>query len=139
KVLAVDRVAAAADETREIIRGEGGTCETAIADVSLASDVADLVETCLGAFGRVDILHNNVGISSQGGPEDISEEEWDRVFDVNVKGMFLTCRHVLPVMVRQGSGAIVNVSSINSIRDTGLFQLAYNASKGAVNQLTQSV
>jgi NAD(P)-dependent dehydrogenase (short-subunit alcohol dehydrogenase family) len=91
------------------------------------------------AYGRIDILHNNVGILAVGGPEETSEELWDRHIAVNVKSMFLTCKYVLPIMVRQGRGAIVNISSIASIRYTGYPSVAYNASKGAVNQLTQNI
>ena len=139
KILAVDRDEIAATETLDLIRGEGGTCVAAVADVSSDADVRKMTDACIDAFGRVDILHNNVGISSHGSPVEVPEDEWDRVFSVNVKGVYLTCRHILPLMVEQGHGSIINISSINSIRDTGLSQSAYNSSKAAVNQLTQSV
>ena len=74
-----------------------------------------------------------------GGPAEISEEQWDHLFAVNVKGMFLSCKYVLPVMERQGKGAIVNISSFAAIRYTGYPAISYQASKGAVNQLTQSI
>jgi NAD(P)-dependent dehydrogenase (short-subunit alcohol dehydrogenase family) len=94
---------------------------------------------CIKAYGRIDVLHNNVGILAVGGPEEISEEVWDRLLVVNVKSMFLTCKYALPTMVKQAAGAIVNISSIASIRYTGYPSVAYNASKGAVNQLTQNI
>lgn len=139
KVVAVDRHLAAAEETCGLIRSDGGTCAAIPAEVTNASDVAASVEKCVAAFGRIDILHNNVGIAETGGPVEASEESWDRVLDVNVKGMFLTCKHVLPVMVAQGAGAIINISSVAGIRWLGVPYVAYAASKAAVNQLTVSI
>jgi NAD(P)-dependent dehydrogenase (short-subunit alcohol dehydrogenase family) len=138
-VFAVDISQPAVEETESIIQQEGGACVTYRADVSKADEVGTMVERCLETFGRVDILQNNVGILEVGGPVEISEQNWDRVLDVNVKSMFLTCKCVLPIMERQGGGAIVNVSSISSIRYTGYPSVSYNASKGAVNQLTQNI
>ena len=139
RVFAVDNNLAAAEETKAIIDGEGGNCTIYRADVSRADEVKALTENCTGKYGRIDILHNNVGIIQTGGPEEMSEEVWDRHFAVNVKGMFLTCKFVLPIMVKQAAGVIVNISSIASIRYTGYPSVAYNASKGAVNQLTQNI
>src|SRR6267143_1326307 len=71
-----------------------------------------LTEECIKRFGRIDVLHNNVGIAAgDGGPVHLSEEAWDRIHAVNLKGMFLTCKHVLPVMREQRAGVIINVSS----------------------------
>jgi len=139
KILAVDIDAEAAEETRGIIAEEGGTCEVAVADVSDAGAVAAMVERCLAAFGRIDVLQNNVGIVEPGTPEDIDEAAWDRLTAVNVKSMYLTCRHVLPHMVRAGCGAIVNVSSIASFHSLGYSCVSYSASKGAVNAFTRDV
>jgi NAD(P)-dependent dehydrogenase (short-subunit alcohol dehydrogenase family) len=139
KVLAADIRQQAAEETAAIIRSEGGEALAFVADVSKAADVEAMVARCLEVFGRIDILENNVGILSVGGPEELSEETWDREMAVNVRSAFLCCKFVLPVMVRQGGGAIVNTSSIASIRYTGYPSVAYNASKGAINQLTQNI
>lgn len=139
KVLAVDINIAAAQETRRIILGEGGECAVHQTDVSRAEQVKSMVDHCLEVYGRIDILHNNVGILQVGGAEEISEEQWDHMFAVNVKGIFLSCKYVLPVMKRQGKGAIVNISSFAGIRYTGYPAISYHASKGAVNQLTQSI
>lgn len=139
RVAAVDINAEAAEETADLIRGEGGDALVFDADVTDGGRVADLVSQTLSAFGQVDVLHNNVGIIEVGGPVEISEEGWDRVIDVNVKGMFLTCKHVLPHMEERGRGAIVNVSSIASLRYTGYPSVSYNASKGAINQMTQNI
>ena len=138
-VFAVDLNPAAADETKAIIDGEGGTCATHQADVSQSADVEALVERCLDTYGRIDILHNNVGILEVGGCVEASEESWDRVNDVNLKSMFLTCKHVLPQMEGQGGGAIVNISSITAIRWLGVPYVSYSATKAAITQLTQSI
>ena len=139
RVFAVDISPEAAEETQEIIAREGGDCTSHQADVSWSEDVEALVARCLDAYNRVDILHNNVGILHVGGCVELSEEAWDRVVDVNLKSMFLTCKHVLPQMERQGGGAIVNISSITSIRWLGVPYVSYSATKGGVNQLTQSI
>lgn len=139
RIFAVDINLSAAEETRDIITGEGGVCEAYQADVTRSGQVEAMVEACLARFGRIDILLNNVGIVEVGGPVELSEQSWDRIMSVNVKSVFLTCKHCLPVMEKQGGGAVVNVSSIASLRFTGYPSCAYNASKGAVNQLTQNV
>lgn len=90
-------------------------------------------------FDRIDVLHNNVGMAVVGGPVDLPQSEWENAMQLNVASVFLACKHVLPHMIAQGSGAIVNVSSVASIRWLGYAFVAYSASKAAVNQLTQSV
>lgn len=139
KIFAVDIHAAAAEETVKIVQREGGEAASFQADVSRAEEVEALVERCLALYGRIDVLVNNVGILAVGGPEELDEQVWDRHMAVNVKSAFLTSKYVLPVMVKQGTGAIVNISSIASIRYTGYPSAVYNASKGALNQLTQNV
>jgi len=139
KVIAVDLNREAAEETRSIIASEGGHCDSHVADVADAAQIETLVQRCLAIHGRIDILHNNVGIVELGGPVELSEEAWDRVTDVNLKSMFLTCKHVLPVMERQGGGAIVNVSSVSGIRWTGVPYVAYSTTKGAILSFTRSV
>ena len=104
KVLAADLKLDAAVETKRIIESEGGICMAVVGDVSRADDVAAIVDACIRSFGRIDVLHNNVGIVEVGGPVETSEESWDRVNDVNLKSMFLTCKQVLPHMERQGNG-----------------------------------
>src|SRR5262245_3194005 len=107
KVLAVDINLTAAEETREIISDEGGECVAFEADVSRSDQVKDMVARCVETYGGVDVLQNNVGIVQVGGPAETSEENWDRLFEVNMKSMFLTCKEVLPIMERQRSGVIV--------------------------------
>jgi NAD(P)-dependent dehydrogenase (short-subunit alcohol dehydrogenase family) len=128
-----------AEETRGIIAAEGGDAMSFAADVSRAEDMKSLVDGCLKAYGQIDILLNNVGILAVGGPEEMSEEVWDRHLAVNVKSVFLSCKYILPILMRQSTSAIVNISSIASIRYTGYPSAAYNASKGALNQLTQNI
>ncbi|PZU93827.1 MAG: 3-oxoacyl-ACP reductase [Chelatococcus sp.] len=139
KVVAVDLNGAAADATRDIILSEGHEAIAVAADTTRLEDVQRSVEAALAAFGRIDILHNNVGITSQGGPVETSEETWDRVMTVNVKSMFLTCKAVLPVMEAQAAGAVINIGALGGVRWTGYAYCAYAASKGAVNSFTQSI
>ena len=139
RVVAVDVDGDAAAVTRDIIRGEGLEAISVAADVTRLADVQQAVGQALAAFGRIDVLHNNVGITSQGGPIETTEDTWDRVMTVNAKSMFLTCKCVLPVMLEQGSGAIVNIGALGGVRWTGYAYCAYAASKGAVNSFTQSV
>lgn len=138
KVFAVDRDLNAANETRDIILSEGGECVAHCCDVSSAPEVEAMVQACLTAFGRIDVLFNNVGIQVIGGPLEISEVDWDRLMAVNVKSMYLTCRAVIPVMIRRGGGSIINNASTAGIRFT-YANVGYAASKGAVRQLTQNV
>jgi NAD(P)-dependent dehydrogenase (short-subunit alcohol dehydrogenase family) len=107
--------------------------------VSKAQEVKSLADACIKAYGGIDILLNNVGILAVGGPEEMPEEVWDRQLAVNVKSVFLSCKYILPILVRKRGSAIVNISSIASIRYTGYPSVAYNASKGALNQLTQNI
>src|SRR5215470_3735709 len=132
-------VPGARPQTEPFIGAEGGTCEAVAGDVSRADDVTAMVDTCIAAFGRVDVLHNNVGIVEVGGPVETSEESWDRVNDVNLKSMFLTCKHVLPHMVGQGKGAIVNIASVSGVRWLGVPYISYAATKAAIIQFTRVI
>ena len=138
-IIAVDRDRAAAEATRALIAGEGGTCIAVQADVSIADDVQRMVAGCIKTFGRLDILHNNVGIAETGGPVEASEESWNRVIGVNLGSVFLTCKHVLPIMAARRYGAIVNVASIAGIRSLGFPYAAYSASKAAIIGLTRNM
>jgi NAD(P)-dependent dehydrogenase (short-subunit alcohol dehydrogenase family) len=139
RVLAADINLDAAVETKRIIEGEGGVCEAVAGNVSLAHNVAAMVDACIAAFGRIDVLHNNVGIVEVGGPVETTEDSWDRVNDVNLKSMFLTCKQVLPHMERQGKGAIVNIASVSGIRWLGVPYISYAATKAAVIQFTRVI
>src|ERR1700682_4157196 len=137
-VFCVDRNAAAAEETVKIIASEGGKAAAFTADVSRAADVEAMVAACLKAYGRIDVLDNNVGIAEMGSVVEVSEADWDRVFAVNLKSAFLAMKHVIPVMVRQGGGSIINISSIASLRHTAVSYVSYGASKAAMNQMTRT-
>ncbi len=138
-VIAVDVNLKAAEETRDIIRGEGGRCEAAQADVTKAADIEAAVAYTMKLHGRIDILQNNVGMATVGGPVEMDEATWDKGMQINLKGLFLACKHVLPIMEAQGSGSIINISSIASIRWLGHAYISYAASKAGVNQFTQAV
>jgi NAD(P)-dependent dehydrogenase (short-subunit alcohol dehydrogenase family) len=141
RVVLVDNREDALRETEALIRQEGGTCESIVCDVSMSDQVRAMVERTREVFGgRIDVLHNNVGIAVIGDAVTLPEEEWDRVQAVNVKSMFLTCKHVIPTMVQQGAGAIVNVSSIAGIRSLpGGNYLSYYTTKGAVLPFTRAI
>jgi NAD(P)-dependent dehydrogenase (short-subunit alcohol dehydrogenase family) len=139
RVFGIDANTDAAAETHAIIEGEDVVCRTLIADVTDEQQVAAAVAACLDDFGRLDILVNNVGIARVGGPAEFEESAWDEVMRVNVKSAYLTCRHVLPVMERQGSGAIVNNASIAAWGWCGVNYGAYGTSKGAMVSMTRSI
>ena len=138
KIFCADINLAAAEETARIIRSEGGEAVAHRADVSKAADVRAMVEACASAYDRIDVLDNNVGIAEIGGVVEISEADWDRVFAVNLKSAYLTMKEAIPLMLRQGGGSIINISSIASIRYTGVAYATYYASKAALNQLTKT-
>ena len=139
RVLLVDRDLAAAQETARTIQAEGGQAVIHVCDVTSSAECRQMADACLEAFGAVDVLHNNVGIIIPGGPVELAEEDWDRIMRVNVKSMFLTCKHVLPHMQRQGRGAIVNIASTNANRSMPAIAVAYAASKAAVIALTREI
>ncbi|MEA2928764.1 MAG: hypothetical protein QOG38_1192 [Hyphomicrobiales bacterium] len=138
KVFCVDVNLAAAEETASIITGEGGLALPFRADVTKDGDVEAMVKACVSAFGRIDVLDNNVGIADVGGVVELPEKSWDRVLDVNLKSAFLTMKHVIPLMVEQGSGSIINISSVAGIRWTGVPYSSYYASKAAMIHLTRT-
>ncbi len=111
KIFALDINLSAAEETKSIIEQEGGACNVMKVDVSRSDEVKSMVDQCLKTYGRIDILHNNVGIVLVGGLEETTEETWDRVMAVNLKSIFLTCKYTIPHMVRQGGGVIINICS----------------------------
>ncbi len=139
KIFALDISKDAVEETADIIRQEGGWVETAVCDASKADQVEAAVRSCIKAFGRIDVLDNNVGIIDPGGPEDLTEAQWDRLMAINVKSLFLTCKNILPIMAQQGGGSIINISSIASTHSLGYSCISYSASKGAVNAFTRDI
>lgn len=137
-VLVVDNNLEWADQTVRMIKDKGGEASPLSADITREADCKSIADTCLARYGRIDILHNNVGRArGDKGTADLEAQMWDELMSMNIRGMFLTIKHVLPVMRRQKSGTIVNISSINSIVAAPM--LTYRVSKGAVNSLTQHV
>jgi NAD(P)-dependent dehydrogenase (short-subunit alcohol dehydrogenase family) len=136
RVVAIDRVEQAARETVECIEGEHLQALAVQADVTDTASVAAAVEQAVQAFGQIDILHNNVGTTVMGGPVELDEDVWKRSLDVNLGSVYRTAKAVLPHMVRQGRGVIINISSLASIRWAGYPYFAYYAAKAAVNQAT---
>ncbi|GAA2296623.1 glucose 1-dehydrogenase [Nonomuraea roseoviolacea subsp. roseoviolacea] len=136
-VICADVDHASARETVRLIGAEDGAAYAAELDVTKEAQVRALVEAVIEEHGRIDVLDNNVGIGTVGGVTDLDEADWDRVLAVNVKGAYLTMKHVIPRMVEQGGGSIVNISSIAGIRWNGVPYANYYASKAALNHLTR--
>ena len=140
-VLLVDINAAAAQETHGVIEGEGGTCAVHQSDMTVSTEVAEMAQACLDHFKRIDILVNNVGGSAPGDPVSMTEEVWDQQINFNLKTAFLGCKYVLPIMERQGKGAIVNIASVAGLRNdfsSGRTHVGYSASKAGIIQLSRS-
>jgi NAD(P)-dependent dehydrogenase (short-subunit alcohol dehydrogenase family) len=137
KVFAVDKDASSMTETVARV-GNDGEIATHVCDVLDDTQVAAMTAACRKRFGgNIDILVNNVGGSASGGAAEMTEEVFDKQIDYNLKSVFLSCRHVIPVMVEQNGGAIVNTSSSSGIRFTGSPQIGYAASKAAVIQFSR--
>lgn len=137
RVLAVDRDRARLDETLELAGAARASIVPWVCDVTSSESVAAMAAACLETCGTVDILVNNVGGSAAGGAVEMAEETWNLQVDVNLKSVFLTCKHVLPTMLAKGSGAIVNISSTSGLRWTGSAQVAYAATKAGVIQMSR--
>lgn len=137
RVLLVDRDREVAEATLAMIEEEGGEAAVHEADVTASEDCHAMVAAALDRWGRLDILHNNVGIGGRGSVVEVDEEDWDRIMRVNVTGMMLASKHAIPAIKQSGGGAIVNISSIAALRPRGL--TAYSTSKGAVIALTQAM
>ncbi|MFV0433045.1 MAG: SDR family NAD(P)-dependent oxidoreductase [Leucobacter sp.] len=110
-----------------------------VGNVTDDASVSGAVEKTVAEFGRIDVLHNNVGIARMGGPVEQSLDDWNLVMNVNLTSMFLTCKYVIPHMLEQGSGSIINIGSIGGMRYIGYNYPSYSASKGAVTQFTQNL
>ena len=139
KVIACDINKDAVAETADIILTEGGDASTIICDVSNESEVQAMFAQICDQFQKLDVLHNNVGIVQVGGPEEITEEDWDYLLSTNLKSVFLTTKHAIQLLLAQPTSAIVNISSIAALRYIGYPCLSYSASKGAINQATQNI
>ncbi len=141
KIVVAEFSEAAGQETVRLVREAGGDASFVRVDVSKEADAKAMVDHTVATYGRVDVLYNNAGIMPEADHSvtDTSVEVWDQVMAVNVRGTFLGCKYALPVMLDQGSGSIINVSSFVAILGCSNPQDAYTASKGAVLALTKSL
>ena len=138
-VVCVDHVPERAEITATQIQKEGFQALVLQGDVTKANDVARVVSKTIEHYGRIDVLHNNVGITAMGGPVEESLESWHHVMDTNITSIFLACKYVLPHMASQGKGAIINISSLAGLRVTPYPYSSYYASKAAVIHFTTHV
>jgi NAD(P)-dependent dehydrogenase (short-subunit alcohol dehydrogenase family) len=138
-VLAVDKYMDRAEAICGIVLSEGNKAIPFQADVCIEDDIRRAIEFAEKEFGKIDILHNNVGISVFGELTELTIEDWDRSMHANVRSVFLSCKYALPEMVRRRTGVITNISSILAVRVSSYPAFAYYASKAAVNHLTQAV
>jgi NAD(P)-dependent dehydrogenase (short-subunit alcohol dehydrogenase family) len=138
KVLCADVNEGAANETAGVIAKEGGEAKAMRADVASHDDIRRMVAACTDAYGHIDVLDYNVGLAHVGGVVELPEEDWDRLFAVNLKGCYLAMKYVIPLMEAQGGGSIINISSIAGIRYTGVPYATYYATKAAMNHLTRT-
>ena len=138
KVVVSDVAVRGGDETVRIIKDAGNEAVFIKADVSKSSDVENLIRTAIRTYSRLDFAHNNAGIEgANASTSDCTEENWDRVIDINLKGVWLCMKYEIPQMLKQGNGAIVNTSSVAGI--VGFIGMpAYCASKGGIIQLTRT-
>ena len=127
-----------AAETLDLILAEGGTARFIRTDVTSEENVRESIEAAVAPSGRIEVLVNDAGIVHMAGVVDTKLEDWERVMNVNLRGMFFTCKHAIPYMQKQGGGAIVNIASIGSLVGI-LAHAAYNASKGGVVALSRQM
>lgn len=137
-VAVVDLNAEAAEAVAQEIRAAGGTAVAIAADVSNEDDIVRVVETAKESFGGIDVVFNNAGIIRRTTAVETTVEEWDRVFGVNVRAIFLMCKHVVPIMKANGGGSIVNTGSGWGLKGGGQ-AISYCASKGAVVNMTRAL
>ncbi len=138
QVAVVDLRADAAEAVVEEIRAAGGTAVAIAADVSNEDDIQRIIATTVAEFGGVNVVFNNAGIIRRTTAVETTAEEWDRVFGVNVKSIFLMCKHVVPIMAANGGGSIVNTGSGWGLKGGGQ-AISYCASKGAVVNMTRAL
>lgn len=139
RIACIDIHEAAAEETAEIIRGEGGESLALAADVTQLDAINRAVEATIARFGRIDVAHNNVGVVVPGGPTDLTEESFQRGIDLNLGPVWRSAKVLLPRFLEQGGGVFVNIASIAGIRWTGYPYFVYSAAKAAVVQATKAI
>jgi NAD(P)-dependent dehydrogenase (short-subunit alcohol dehydrogenase family) len=125
-------------EGRQVADGLAGAGRFVHLDVTSETAWQEAIAATLSQFGKLDVLINNAGISGTFDPDILSTAAWDRLMEVNAKGVFLGMKHAIPVMEKAGGGAIVNISSVSGFVGQKGIHMAYNASKGAVRLMTKS-
>ena len=138
KVVVADKNEVGGNETVDLIRSDGGQAIFDYVNVTSATDIQGMVKTTINTYGKLDILVNNAGIAIRLPVVDLSEEDWDRNIDVNLKSIYLSSKYAIPRMIENGGGSIVNIASIYGIVG-GRVRAAYAASKGGVVNLTRSM
>jgi len=139
KVVITGRREDVLDEVVKEAKAKNLSIEYLVSDVSSEEDCKHAIDFTINQFGRIDILFNNAGVSYMGTTHETSTEMWDETFDINVRGVFLMSKYAIPYMLEEGSGCIVNNSSILGLKASPAGFSAYASSKGAVNQLTKSM
>ena len=140
-VVAVDVDLGSAERTARAVKEAGGRCEAVGADVSRSADCEAMVRRAEEAFGRLDVLFNNAGIldAGDGDAQSTQEEVWERTLAVNLKGVFLGCKHGIPALRRAGGGSVINTASFVAVMGAATPQVAYTASKGGVVALSREL
>ena len=138
KVVVADKNEVGGNETVDLIRSDGGQAIFDYVNVTSATDIQGMVKTTINTYGKLNILVNNAGIAIRLPVVDLSEEDWDRNIDVNLKSVYLSSKYAIPRMIKNGGGSIVNIASIYGIVG-GRIRAAYAASKGGVVNLTRSM
>lgn len=137
RVVCVDMNGELAEEAAAMIRSEGFEAIGFSGNATASADMKSAVDLAVETYGKLDILLNNVGIVVRGGVVELSEEDWDRAFDVNLKSAFLSMKHAIPAMTETGGGSIINISSISSLKYLNKPYVAYYTTKAAMNHMTR--
>ena len=140
-IVAVDQREEAAEKTAQAVSSAGGACIPVRADISNDADCRTMIERAESAYGRLDVLFNNAGIShiDDGDAVDTDEDVWDLTMQVNLKGVFLCCKHGIPALRKAGGGSVINTASFVALLGAATPQIAYTASKGGVLALSREL
>jgi NAD(P)-dependent dehydrogenase (short-subunit alcohol dehydrogenase family) len=141
RVVLADRDGAAGEQVVSEIAASGGQAQLAVGDVAIAADVEAAVASAESSFGALHIIFNNAGVfpADDGSPVDTPEATWDRVMEINLKGVFLGCKYAIPALLRAGGGSVINTASFVAVLGAATSQIAYTASKGGVLAMTREV
>ncbi len=140
-IVAVDQREETAEKTAQAVTSAGGACIPVRADISNDADCRTMIERAESAYGRLDVLFNNAGIShiDDGDAVDTDEDVWDLTMQVNLKGVFLCCKHGIPALRKAGGGSVINTASFVALLGAATPQIAYTASKGGVLALSREL